>query len=227
MSCLSVRRVSHRRCSEERLSGLRSSQCVWLHPYVEGLKWWSWRVTGDSHRDEVALFESRDGQWGKKDIGVTAWLQKKLPYGTPQGLVTSARVLRRRSFIRRYCSRYREEKIVSSRESSGMQWKNGDILKLNGLVGVCGLVAARKCWILLAHGKGQRTLFQEGQCRSPAKWWGDVCFFLVTLWLFVRMPARMDIVWCVCRCPGAWLGRQIRAVPQEEKEWSCYSHSRE
>ena len=98
MSCLTVRRVSHRRCSEERLSGVRSWQCVWLHPYMEGLKCWSWWVTGDSHRDEVALFESRNGEWGKKGIGVTAWLQKKLPYGTPQGLVTSARVLRRRSW---------------------------------------------------------------------------------------------------------------------------------
>ena len=38
-----------------------------------------------------------------------------------------------------------------------------------GLVGVRGLVAARKCWILFAHGKGQRTLFQEGQYRSLAK----------------------------------------------------------
>ena len=45
-----------------------------------------------------------DGEGRKEEIGVTAWLQKKLPYGTPQGLVTSARVLRRMSFIRRfYC----------------------------------------------------------------------------------------------------------------------------
>ena len=59
--------------------------------------------------------------------------------------------------------------IVSSREFSGMQWKNGDFKVGQGLVGVRGLVGARKCWILLAHGKGQRTLFQEGQCRSLAK----------------------------------------------------------
>ena len=35
-----------------------------------------------------------------------------------------------------------------------------------GLAGLHGLVVARKYLILLTLGKGQRTLFQEGLCRS-------------------------------------------------------------